>query len=70
MNLIYRNKDQEAYAVMAMEFLTGFAAGGEEEGCLAVEAFAEQYPNLVLDNLGSDVYGYTNPDYTAEDLCP
>jgi hypothetical protein len=70
MNLIYRDKDQEAYAVMTMEFLTGFAAGGEEDGCLSVEAFAEQYPNLILDNLGSGVYGYTNPDYSGEDLCP
>jgi hypothetical protein len=70
MSIIYRNQDQEAYVVMALEFLTGFAAGGEEEGCQVVEEFAEQYTDQILTNLGSSIYGYANPDYSPQDICP
>jgi hypothetical protein len=70
MSLLYQNQDQEAYAVMALEFLRGYAGGGEEGGCQAVEEFAEQHSNLVLDSLGQSIYGYANPDYTPQDLCP
>ncbi|MGD8455035.1 MAG: hypothetical protein PVF83_01530 [Anaerolineales bacterium] len=70
MNLLFRDQDQQIFAVMAMDFLEGFAVGGEAEGCQVVEEFAELYSNIILDNLGQSVYGYTNPNYTAQDICP
>ena len=41
--------------------------GKIEAGCAAARAFADAQPELVLQPLD---YGYANPAYTAEDLCP
>jgi hypothetical protein len=66
----YQISDLNAYAEMAITFLEGFAAGGEAAGCTAAHEFAAQNAGLILPNLGSEIYGYTNPDYGPENVCP
>jgi hypothetical protein len=70
MTIIYQGQDLYAFAEMALAFLTSFAAGGEQEGCAAAHQFASQYPDTILAPLGSDTYGYFNPDYEPEAICP
>lgn len=43
------------------------ATGKIEAACAAARAFADAQPELVLRPLD---YGYANPTYTAEDICP
>jgi hypothetical protein len=70
MTIIYQGQELYAFAEMALAFLTGFAAGGEQEGCAAAHQFAAQHPDTILTPLGSTTYGYFNPDYEPEDICP
>ncbi len=70
MAVIYQGQDLYAFAEMALAFLTGFAAGGEQEGCVAAHQFASQHSDTILTPLGSSTYGYFNPDYEPEDICP
>ena len=55
---------------MALTFLESFSTDGQAAGCAAVHAYAAQHESQILEPLGSDVYGYFNPDYSAEDICP
>lgn len=70
MAVIYSNKVQAEYVRMALAFLEAFSTDGQAAGCIAVHAYAAQHYNQILAPLGSDVYGYFNPDYSAEDICP
>lgn len=59
---------QIAFAEMAGVFLKEARAGGLEQGCTAVEAYANAHTNQVLLPLNS--FGYATPGFTAADLCP
>lgn len=60
---------QYVYVMLAETFLNAISAG-LDQACGAVRAYASQYQSQILDPLGSQVYGYANPDYTLEDICP
>ncbi|MEK6222632.1 MAG: hypothetical protein N2D54_10350 [Chloroflexota bacterium] len=55
---------------MAQLFIEGYKQGGEPAGCAAVVNYANERAETVLLPLGSTAFGYANPDYRAEDLCP
>lgn len=67
---LYDKTSQYGYVEMADAFLTDSAALGVESGCTAARQYAASHQTQVLDPLGSSVYGYANPDYTSEDMCP
>jgi len=55
---------------MAQLFLEGAESESISAGCAAAKEYASANQKDVLDPLGSDVYGYTNREFTLEDLCP
>jgi hypothetical protein len=59
---------QVAFAEMAGVFLQEARTGGLEQGCAAVEAYANAHTSQVLLPLNS--FGYASPGFTAADLCP
>jgi hypothetical protein len=66
----YARSEQYAYVDMAGIFLDEAAAAGAETGCQAAIDYAEINTLQILDPLGSATYGYANPDFEAEDVCP
>jgi hypothetical protein len=57
-----------AYAELATAFWDTYqATGSMAEGCRAAQGFAASHASEVLDPLA---YGYTNPSYGAQDVCP
>lgn len=65
----YSNGDpQYAFVEMANVFLQAFAQEGIDNGCTAVTDFAGAHANEILVPLTS--FGYGNPGYIAEDICP
>lgn len=56
------------YTEMADTYLQGAAIAGH--GCPAVRYFAETHADQILSPLSSMAFGYSNPDYTPEDVCP
>jgi len=67
---LYSKTDQYAYVRMADAFLTDSEVLGLEGGCTAARQYAASNASVVLTPLGSSVYGYANPDFEAEDMCP
>ncbi|MDH3944908.1 MAG: hypothetical protein OEV06_12510, partial [Anaerolineae bacterium] len=61
---------QYVYVLLAETFLDAAASGGLEQACQAVRQIAAPYESQIVSPLGSLVYGYANPDYTLEDICP
>jgi len=61
---------QRAYVEMADAFLDAYATDGFEAGCVAAQDYAQQHSAQVLTPLGQETFGYANPDYTPEDMCP
>jgi hypothetical protein len=60
---------QRGYFEMAAAYIDAYQAGGAQAGCQAVQDFASGSPGL-LDPLGPQTFGYGNPVFTLEDLCP
>ena len=58
---------QHAFVEMAIVFEKAFAAGGLESGCPAAQEYAAQHEDQILTVLD---FGYGNPTYTPEDICP
>ncbi|MEW6568024.1 MAG: hypothetical protein AB1449_07630 [Chloroflexota bacterium] len=57
-----------AYAELAQAFWEEYGATGDvAAACLAAQAYAEAHPVEILEPL---YYGYANPAYTAQDICP
>ena len=56
------------YTDMADTYLQGAAIAGH--GCPAARDYAETHADQILSPLGSMAFGYSNPDYTPEDVCP
>jgi hypothetical protein len=57
-----------AYVELADAFLDGYTSSQDiAAGCAAAQAYAEAHRDEVLGPLH---YGYANPAYTAEDVCP
>ncbi len=67
---LYGAESQFGYVEMADAFLADSETLGVEGGCTAARQYASSHQPQVLDPLGSAVYGYANPDYTPEDMCP
>lgn len=61
---------QHAYAVLAGQVHGAFLAGGADAACAAATAYAADHGAQVLEPLGSIYFGYANPDYTPEEMCP
>jgi hypothetical protein len=61
---------QHAFVELAGQFVEGFERGETAEGCQAARAYAEENPAAILEGLGTASFGYANPDYTPEDICP
>lgn len=55
------------FVEMTVIFRDGFLAGGAAAGCREVRAYIAQHHDQVLPFFD---YGYGNPQYTAEDICP
>ena len=66
----FARSDQYAYVEMAEVFLEESAASGLEDGCTAARLYADANEFVILTPLGSEVYGYANPDLGAADVCP
>jgi hypothetical protein len=60
---------QRGYFEMAAAYINAYQEGGAQAGCQAVQDFASGSPDL-LDPLGPQTFGYGNPSFTLEDLCP
>jgi hypothetical protein len=43
---------------------------GVAAGCVATRSYALEHADQVLDRLGSRAFGYVNPDFTVEEVCP
>lgn len=61
---------QYGYVELAAAFRQAFSSGGKEAGCAAVQEYATQHPAEILTPLGQESFGYGNPTYTPENLCP
>jgi hypothetical protein len=59
-----------AYVDLAKAFQQGYQSGGISAGCQVAQAYAAQHAETILAPLGSSVYGYANPDYQPQDVCP
>jgi len=59
-----------AYVELAEAFRAAYPAGGVANGCAAARQYAADHPQDILLPLGSQVFGYANPDYTPQDICP
>jgi len=59
---------QTGYVDMALLFHATYPTGLETT-CAAVRDFATLHASTVLEPLGSIVFGYGNPDYTAGQMC-
>lgn len=60
-----------AYVGLSEAFLQAYRQGGSvAAGCEAARLYAEERPGELLEPLGSATYGYANPDYSVEDICP
>ncbi len=57
------------YTNMALLFLS-ILEGGLDAACAAVENFAFNNAETVLDPLGEAYWGYGNPSYQPADMCP
>ncbi len=60
---------QSTFYKMAVAYIDGYQEGGVEMGCSLVQDYAALHPGL-LDPLGSQIFGYGNPDFTEQDICP
>jgi hypothetical protein len=58
------------FTELAGAYFDGFQEGGVEGGCDAARAYAGTHPEAVLEPLGSAHFGYANPAYAPEDICP
>jgi hypothetical protein len=56
------------YTDMADSYLQGAAISSQ--GCPAARDYTETHADQILTPLGSTAFGYANPDYTPEDVCP
>lgn len=61
---------QRAYVEMAQAFLEAYRADRLEAGCAAARAYAESHAEAVLEPLGPAAFGYANPAYEPQDVCP
>jgi hypothetical protein len=59
-----------AYRDMAAAFLQEVAGGGYANACAEARSYAVAQSKTILRPLGSEVFGYANPDITSEDICP
>jgi hypothetical protein len=64
-----QDSPQHGYFQMAAAYLDSFMEEGAEAGCAAAIEFVTAHPEL-LDPLGPQIFGYGNPAYTLEDICP
>jgi len=60
---------QYGYYEMAVAFMEGYLKGGAEAGCAAAVEYATTHPGI-LEPLGLQNFGYGNPEFTPEDVCP
>ncbi|MDH5507270.1 MAG: hypothetical protein OEZ02_08625 [Anaerolineae bacterium] len=70
MSAAFPTGPQRSYVDLAQAFLNAFTAAGREAGCAAAHTFARENESRILAPLGSAVFGYANPDYAPEDVCP
>lgn len=60
-----------SYATLATAFWLEYAASGDVAvACAQAMEYAEAHTDEILKPLGSNVYGYYNRNYSAEDVCP
>lgn len=59
-----------AYVELAGAFQEAFQVGGVPNGCAAARQYAVDHPPEILVPLGSAMFGYANPDYSPQDICP
>lgn len=61
---------QSAYVEMASLFRTTHQEHGFEEACQQAMSYAENNPSVVTQPLGPAAFGYANPEFTPQDMCP
>jgi hypothetical protein len=59
-----------AFVEMARSFRETYTSQGLEAACRSVKSFARNNEQAVLVPLGPEEFGYGNPVYTPEDVCP
>lgn len=67
---LYGVSGQYAYVDLAYAFLLDSETLGLEGGCVAAMEYARRNKAVILDPIGSMVFGYANRDFEAEDVCP
>jgi hypothetical protein len=60
----------QAYVQLAKAFQEAQPTGGVARGCAAAQSYAADHPDQILAPLGSQTFGYANPDYSPQDICP
>lgn len=61
---------QHAYTLMEDAFLNAYNDNNYSTACLAAREFAAIHEEQILTPLGSQSFGYANPDYKSNDVCP
>jgi hypothetical protein len=64
-----QDSQQHGYFQMAAAYLDSYMEEGAEAGCAAAIEYATAHPDI-LDPLGPQIFGYGNPAYKQEDICP
>jgi hypothetical protein len=59
-----------AYTLMAKTMMDAYASDGLEAACREARNFARENETEILAPLGPEAFGYGNPAYTPEDVCP
>lgn len=58
------------YQELASNFFATYKNGGLTMGCEMARQFIRENADEILTSLGSATFGYWNPDYSPEDMCP
>lgn len=61
---------QYSYVEMAAAFQKAYRETGLEGGCAAAREYAATHADEVLAPLGPQNFGYGNPEFAPEDVCP
>jgi hypothetical protein len=59
-----------AYVQLAQAFQAAYPTGEIAGGCAAARRYTADHPEQVLVPLGSQTFGYANPDISPQDICP
>ena len=61
---------QHAFVEMAEAFQQAYASDGLDAACSAAGNYASAHAGQILAPLGPEAFGYANPEFTSDNVCP